>query len=283
MQLQQGNSGCKLYLLKERDTFFVRKFSASETYNHRLVAQAKKQQSYSNRNDLPFDVPKVLRIDDGYFDMEHFTSISVLEYLLDFGKPASDHIYQTMVDFISTNIASAEYCPLDCSILEQKADSIFENISPESESLLPFSRKDLSEYINSHYGIEIPISSCHGDLTFSNVLIGENNKVVVIDFLDTFYESPLQDIVKIRQDTKYSWWSVLGEEKTISENTRTMIQMQHLDQRFDRTFMKYSFYANLYALFQTMSMLRILPYVGNHLQRKVLVYNSLRDLRGQWT
>ena len=42
--------------------------------------------------------------------------------------------------------------------------------------------------------IKIPIGICHGDLTFSNILFNGNN-YYLIDFLDSFIEYPLMDIV----------------------------------------------------------------------------------------
>ena len=48
----------------------------------------------------------------------------------------------------------------------------------------------------------IPVGTCHGDLTFSNILFNGNN-YYLIDFLDSFIESPLLDIVKLRQDTAW--------------------------------------------------------------------------------
>lgn len=43
--------------------------------------------------------------------------------------------------------------------------------------------------------------SCHGDFTFSNLLIHQNN-IYAIDFLDTFINSPVLDLVKLRQETR---------------------------------------------------------------------------------
>ncbi len=50
----------------------------------------------------------------------------------------------------------------------------------------------------------MPVGICHGDLTFSNMLFNGNN-YYLIDFLDSFVESPLLDIVKLRQDSAYLW------------------------------------------------------------------------------
>lgn len=50
----------------------------------------------------------------------------------------------------------------------------------------------------------MPVGVCHGDLTFSNILFNGNN-YYLIDFLDSFIEAPLLDIVKIRQDSAHLW------------------------------------------------------------------------------
>ena len=54
--------------------------------------------------------------------------------------------------------------------------------------------------------ISIPIGFCHGDLTFSNIMFAlDDNQVGLIDFLDSFIETPLIDLVKLRQDTHFHW------------------------------------------------------------------------------
>jgi thiamine kinase-like enzyme len=50
-----------------------------------------------------------------------------------------------------------------------------------------------------------PMGSCHGDLTLSNIIFNPVDGIILIDFLDTFLESPLQDVAKIKQDFVYGW------------------------------------------------------------------------------
>ena len=282
MELQQGNSGCKLFLLSKDGRSFVRKFSAHSTYGARLITQAAKQQAYSEISNLPFYVPAVYMINQKYFDMEHFVSRSAMAYLLEDGKNAADKIFECIAKFISHSIAKSNYEVLDLERIAIKIESVYKGLAYAGITA-PFSQEELIRYVNDHKQIMIPAGNCHGDLTLSNILIGEKNKIAFIDFLDTFYETPLQDMVKIRQDTQYAWWSILPNSFTVSEKTKNAILMQHLDKRFDVEFMRYSFYKNTYTLFQTISILRILPYVTDHLQRKILVYNALRDLRAKWT
>ena len=46
----------------------------------------------------------------------------------------------------------------------------------------------------------------HGDLTFSNILYDIDNGIIyLIDFLDNIIETPINDIVKLIQETKHNW------------------------------------------------------------------------------
>ena len=52
----------------------------------------------------------------------------------------------------------------------------------------------------------IPIGPCHGDLTLGNMIFVKNTKTIhLIDFLDTYLESPLLDLAKLEQDLVFGW------------------------------------------------------------------------------
>ena len=105
--------------------------------------------------------------------------------------------------------------------------------------------------------IQIPLGKCHGDLTFSNILFTDR-KIILIDFLDNFIETPLQDIVKLRQDTKHLWSLRLYKKKY--DGTKIEILLNYLDNLIDKHFSKYEFYRKYYFIFQKINLLRILPY-----------------------
>jgi hypothetical protein len=52
--------------------------------------------------------------------------------------------------------------------------------------------------------IQLPIGNCHGDLTFANMVF-KPDEIFFLDFLDSFIDSPVMDIVKLQQDTIYRW------------------------------------------------------------------------------
>lgn len=50
-----------------------------------------------------------------------------------------------------------------------------------------------------------PIGPCHGDLTLSNIIVDPLYGITLIDFLETYLETPLQDVAKLKQDFIYGW------------------------------------------------------------------------------
>lgn len=59
-----------------------------------------------------------------------------------------------------------------------------------------------------YHGMEDLRSSCHGDLTFSNIFVdNDSGRVFWIDFIDGWNHSALIDLAKLRQEHKYLWSS----------------------------------------------------------------------------
>ena len=132
-----------------------------------------------------------------------------------------------------------------------------------------------SEVMDAVGDMEMPVGTCHGDLTFSNILFNGNN-YYLIDFLDSFIESPLLDIVKIRQDTAYMW-STLMYHKPF-DKVRLSIISDKIDSAIDEYFTgKYEWYRRYYMPLQLMNFLRILQYGHDE---KVIAYLK-RVISGQ--
>lgn len=175
-----GNSGCKIFLL---DSGVIRKMSPRINYNERLMNQCKKQKNF--HSDL-IKTPKIL--DEGYinnfyyFDMEYISGISFYEY-------CSTHNFPE---------------------IEQKIQNIFLNFNYfydfKNEILKKCKTlKDFPIEIVESNNFILPHGNCHGDLTFENILV-KNEEFYFIDFLDSYIETPLIDKSKLMQDT-FCFWS----------------------------------------------------------------------------
>ena len=82
----------------------------------------------------------------------------------------------------------------------------------------------------------------------------------MIDFLDSFIESPITDIAKIRQDTKHKWSTFIYSKQY--DKNKVQISLDYLDSKLDAMFRHFSFY-RYYKLFQFINLARILPYSQN--------------------
>ena len=87
--------------------------------------------------------------------------------------------------------------------------------------------------------IEMPIGVCHGDLTFSNILFTSTN-YYFIDYLDSFIETPIQDIVKLRQDTKYFWSTMMYKKKY--DIVRLNMIFKYIDDKINDHFSNNEYY-----------------------------------------
>lgn len=94
-----------------------------------------------------------------------------------------------------------DYENVNTNILLEKVDNIFSN-TPIKISI---PKKVIKESIIKMKNFTIPKGGCHGDFTLDNMIIGDDGRFYLIDFLETYLETPLQDFVKLKQDTEYGW------------------------------------------------------------------------------
>ena len=84
---------------------------------------------------------------------------------------------------------------------------------------------------------------------------GEN---YLIDFLDSFIESPLIDIVKLRQDTAFYWSEKMYTNKY--DSLRLHLILKILDERICKMASQFAWYDQYYQTFQLMNFWRIMQY-----------------------
>ena len=95
----------------------------------------------------------------------------------------------------------------------------------------------------------------------TNTLIDlESRKIAVIDFLDTFCDSPLQDLAKLRQDTAYGW--ILSQDDSIHSQSSSSLQaVQTALCEFDNaiySFAKKHKWDRLLGVFEVFALCRII-------------------------
>eukprot|EP00760_Papus_ankaliazontas_P040160 PhM_4_TR997/c0_g1_i1/m.68603 len=161
----------------------------------------------------------------------------------------------------------------------------------------------------------MPLGVCHGDLTLSNILVqqpqtketthrssknntpmkssgsskqgpssganpGDTPALILIDFLDSFLETPLADAAKLRQDTLFGWTLRLvldGEngrgtdsqkdQKQSLDVTRMRSSLRFLDKELTAFLDKFEWWREHKVKFMVLNQLRVLQYAK---ERKIV-------------
>lgn len=261
----EGNSGCILKILNNNN---IKKYTLNKNYSNRLKAQRNKQQYFLNHFNIKnINTPRITSSCYGSFTMEYLQYFqNFISYLNICDKNEIDEIVNKLIALIDAFIRASEFQKINFSIIEKKF-----NLIDKKEY-----KQKLDKYFNTFNknDIYIPVGFCHGDLTFSNILFFED-KISIIDFLDTFLESPLQDMVKLRQDTKYLW--SFNMYKGFFDKNKISIILEYMDKILKTHFNKYDFYIKHYKLFQFLNFARILPYCKDK-DQKDFINESIEDI-----
>lgn len=279
----QGHSGCDISIVTEDNELHIHKSTHDAGYVPRLVNQANKQIEASRTEYQHIRVPKIFEVlqspTDATIKMEYIYSKNFVEYFESAGFEQIKYLIGAIKYFIDLEINASSMQTVPANILTDKmadvASKVANNVHLKDDAEAQELVRRSSEVMDAVGDMEMPVGTCHGDLTFSNILFNGNN-YYLIDFLDSFIESPLLDIVKIRQDTAYMW-STLMYHKPF-DKVRLSIISEKIDSAIDEYFTgKYEWYRRYYMPLQLMNFLRILQYGHDE---KVIAYLK-RVISGQ--
>jgi len=247
--LVKGNSGFGVELL---DELTVRK-SIVGAGAARLQKQIEKQISFQARLAsgairVPCIIHSVAQPDAFHADMEYIAARDFVQFLSEADRQQLDDFFVIITGFIEDNLQTARITDVS-GPLQTKLTELADKGVPRVYLAAAQAR--------CQQPILVPVGDCHGDLTLSNMLF-KHQQLYLIDFLDCFVESPLQDIVKLRQDTLFGWSLALYQAEF--NWPRVQIALRYLDQRIAARFECYDWYREHYVLFQLVNLMRVLPY-----------------------
>ncbi len=262
----KGHSGCQIDVVREDGQLYVYKSSHDPKYLDRLILQAVKQQRAAIPELQHIRVPKIHAIDrkDNLVSvkMDYVYSKNFVEFFEHAGFEQVDYLVDALIMYLEREIKDSPLTVVPRTIVTEKfADVKAKTYANETlagdqevEAIM-----DASQHVfDALTDMTIPIGSCHGDLTFSNILFNGNN-YYLIDFLDSFIESPLLDIVKLRQDTAWMWSQLMYVHPC--DTIRLRIAFGKIDAELDTYFAsRYQWYGRYYRPLQLMNFLRILQY-----------------------
>ena len=271
-----GHSNFDINIVNINGFKFLCKSSNNYADSIRLNKQIEKQQYHEKL--FKFNIPNIIFKshivnNKQYFLMNYLNnSDNIFNYIINNNYLAIENIFIFIKNTIDIYIKNSIYKKIDKKVVSDKINSIKKNIENinkdnflnEKEYNYVINKINILENdIEKICNINIPIGYCHGDLTLSNMLLNTvDNNIYLIDFLDSFIETPLFDIIKVRQDTKF-FWSLKMLNMSIDKN-KIKIVLNYLDKKIDNYFQKYDFYNNkIYDYFEIINLLRVLQYCKN--------------------
>jgi tRNA A-37 threonylcarbamoyl transferase component Bud32 len=268
-KLETGNSRDALSLLSEAKVHYVQK--KFELNLNRSKKNTKKQKLFQTIQEVEITIKSVEVLeeneDEGIYRiiMPYIEGIVGDEYG-EYGTPkVAAKIKRGLDLLINSEMSSAEDRLIDGKIFEDKLDEILDskNLGKHKKWI-----EKIKKRIDGNY--MIPIGSCHGDLTLSNIIYSEGS-LNLIDFLTGYIETPLQDIVKLRQDFEYKWSFRYSDEIKM---TKSAIFLMHAKPKSIDIWNKV--YRKELELINAISIARIAPYIADEKTDEWLIKISER-------
>lgn len=177
-----GFSGSTIILYQSDIGKIVRKTGLVERNYEKLIELESKG----------FRIPKVLYKEDNILDMEYIEGIDIKTFMLyNDVTYLIDYLYNLLTKF------SMDSCDKDYT------DTYVKNlVFVDNDEHLPFKSHELLARLPKI----LPSSTCHGDLTFENLIYSKDNYFVMIDVSSGDYDSWVFDVAKLRQDLDAKWF-----------------------------------------------------------------------------
>jgi len=260
-----GHSGCNIEIVFYPQPS-VRKTAPDPKYAKRLDRQRRKQQAFrSPVQDI--HVPRILTYNETSFTMEYLSMFDSIEFLERANPEMIRERMQVLIKFLQWEFTSIIPTAISKNVFLEKLSNIRQAV-PQSiwGQYYACHADELIKALPEN--LTIPMGNCHGDLTLSNVMFSmEKNCIGLIDFLDSFVNTPLVDLVKIRQDTSFHWTSYNYPKN----HDRGKIYL--IDMWIDKTICEvFGAMINTleYWAFESINFLRIAPYVESEIDHRYL-------------
>ena len=269
-----GNSRATVESVVIDSMHVVRKTCIGED-SGRLLRQIEKQVSYECTAGIR--TPEVLKIDSRQLScevtMEFVCGLDFVTFTNQSSYDDFENSVRKLVLMVKKGFEKSEVKSFPTSSWLAKIDSVANGSRNRgvSDEVLDIIKKFLIKSIPD----KIPFGDCHGDLTFSNLIVERDGTICTFDFLDPPIETPYEDVSKLLQDTEFFW--TLTKYTGQCDRTRVMIMWSHarriilqeLDAWLD---------PKILAMFQVMTLMRIIPYTSDESVIKYIVDCILRKV-----
>lgn len=273
-----GNSSEKISIIHENNKIIVRKTCTAESNRDRLKSQIEKQNSFVSFKNIKSIKYNEYTNDSSEFDIDYNSGFDFSEYFELGGIQNVKYTIDCIIQFIIFNLENSK--------IEDSTDTVIHKYNSVKSNIIRLFGNDYIDFLlldnmfNSNERIHLPIGYCHGDLTLSNMIFSKNNigGIYLIDFLESYINSPLMDIIKLRQDTYFKWSYNFLRNKNI-DLTKINIIFKYFDSIINKTFSIYPEYTTNYKKLQTLNLLRLIPYSNKQLNKTTIknIYEHINN------
>lgn len=251
-----GLSGSKL---KIRPGGVIRKYSPGTHFEDRFELQVKKQLDFVEKNKTKMVTPKIYEYSKEYFDMEYIPGESYKDFFSKCNKQDLDNLANTYINYFKNKLEKVE----SYTDSEVRKLLVYKLIGVRSKSTHREYINYIIEKVNKANYHSIPKTDCHGDFSVSNMIFFKGT-VCCIDFLDSYIDTVIVDMVKLKQDLHYKW--ILDINKS---NLRIRQSFNYL---WNKIYSEFKEYYNLEFtdIITILNWLRIEPYITTGKQKEVL-------------
>ena len=201
---------------------------------------------------------RIFESSDDRLEMEYVFGSNGAGILSNLHVDAFQKFIENINDYLENIILKANTTKVHRDIFLTKFEQIILNSNNQIKPLLIKNMNICTYLLKNHETIRIPIGQCHGDFTFSNMIVSENGDICLIDFLETFLETPLQDIAKLMQELKY-YWSLRYSNSSYSIKAKaSAVWMLSNSQAVARAYREHPIAMNVLEI---LCLARIAPYV----------------------
>ena len=252
-------SGSKFELFEKNKSIYIKKFY--KKINDRDLLSFEKQKNFQSYNLGEYIVQsadiKEIDKDKKFITLNYYSGLSGSELILNGDLQIHKFLNLFLKSYIKNLIDTSKFEKFDKEPYLLKCHEIKKEILPKHMYLYKKMIKNIFSKLNN---VKINLKGkCHGDLTLSNIIIIKDfKKIILIDFLKTYKESPIQDICKLIQDLRLYWSS---RRLNKSNMLRAKIFCDNLKPFL---FTKKPSLYKLLDLEMSMTLLRILPYVSKN-------------------
>jgi hypothetical protein len=231
----------------------------------RLRRQIAKQRAARAANTLPYvRIPAIL--DEGEEDgryaatMEYVYFQDPIEYFNGASTVDVARAAEMILGYVDMEFDRSVLTRVPVEVLTEKLDSVEKALTEQAVVDRYSGALDAARgTVRDLRVINVPVGPCHGDLTVANLLFAHDSSgIALVDFLDSFLESPLIDLAKLRQDTRFGWTVVMATNAVDQVRFRQI--MDHLDRVIDERFGGHPWYGQYIDLLTSLCLLRIAPY-----------------------